>query len=114
MTTMLTASAATGTGRTGVGIGSVVEGTKVVVPEAGKGVVIQTELDQMIDLLNEKKKIKLSALAKQFGRDISVVEEWAKTLHDEGLAELVYPFAGSPFIKLKEVEKVGKEKKEED
>ena len=82
-------------------------------PEAGKGIVIQTELDQIMDLLEGGEKIKLSTLAKQFKRDKEIIEEWANTLHDEGLAELVYPFTGSPFLRLKEEKEVGKKSEKE-
>jgi hypothetical protein len=85
----------------------------VELPEEGKGIVIQTELDQIMDLLAQRKKIGLRKLSEQFQRDMPLIEEWAKTLHDEGLAELVYPFAGGPFLRLKEVKKVGEEKNDE-
>ncbi len=63
---------------------------------------VETEVDKLLKLVREKKKISFSKLAKIYDEKQSTIEQWVEALEDEGFVEVVYPLIGSPYIKLKE------------
>ncbi len=60
----------------------------------------RTELDDLYEILKEKKKVRISTIAKVFNVDKNVVLEWARTLEEGNLASVYYPRFGSPQIVL--------------
>jgi uncharacterized phage infection (PIP) family protein YhgE len=53
-------------------------------------IVINTEIDRLIDLLSQKKRIELDELAKQVGIDKKKIKKWLLVLEDEGYLKLEY------------------------
>lgn len=63
--------------------------------------LIQTDIDKLLKLLDEKRSINVLDLAKKLGVKVEQVEEWAKILEDHGLVEIEYPIIGLPKVKKK-------------
>lgn len=61
-----------------------------------------TPLDDLYDLLKEKKELRISTIARTFNVDKKLIEEWAKTLESNNFAEIVYPQFGRPKLILRE------------
>ncbi len=78
------------------------EDNKVEVIKEEPKTKVETEVDQLLKLVREKKKISFSKLAKIYDEKQSTIEQWVEALEDEGFVEVVYPLIGSPYIKLKE------------
>ena len=76
--------------------------------------IIETPIDELARILNERKKISLSEAAKLLKTNETQVEEWVKILEEHGFVELIYPALGEPQIVLKSLEKkeLVKKKKE--
>jgi DNA repair exonuclease SbcCD ATPase subunit len=53
-------------------------------------IVINTEIDKLIDLLSQKKRIELDELARQLGIDKKKIKKWLLVLEDEGYLKLEY------------------------
>jgi chromosome segregation ATPase len=53
-------------------------------------VVINTEIDKLIDILSQKKRVELEELSKQLGMDRKKVKKWLLVLEDEGYIKLEY------------------------
>jgi|GEM_PF-4082642 len=53
-------------------------------------IVINTEIDRLIDLLSQKKRIELDELARQLGTDKKKIKKWLLVLEDEGYLKLEY------------------------
>jgi chromosome segregation ATPase len=53
-------------------------------------VVINTEIDKLIDILSQKKRVELDELSKQLGIDKKKVKKWLLVLEDEGYIKLEY------------------------
>ncbi len=68
---------------------------------------ITTEIDDMLQLVSEKKKVKVNVLAKRFSVSEERIQEWAGILEDQGLVRMHYPAIGKPEVRI------GTEKNEE-
>ncbi|MEM2121403.1 MAG: hypothetical protein QXU20_01955 [Candidatus Woesearchaeota archaeon] len=64
--------------------------------------VIETEVDKLLELLNEKKKISIHEAAKKLGVDNKTIEEWADFLEEEGVIKVEYTLT-TPILVLKEI-----------
>jgi len=75
---------------------------------------LETNIDKLYaELL--KGEVKVKDVAKEFGVDPSLVEEWGRILEDHGLAELHYPAFGELVIRVKNAPKpVPKDEEEDD
>jgi hypothetical protein len=76
---------------------------------------IETGVDKLLDLVQEKKEITVMEAAKKLKVPEDRVESWGRILSDEDILELVYPAnpLNPPFLKVfsKEAPKKKKEKK---
>ena len=61
----------------------------------------KTPLDVLYWLIQEKKQVKFSFIARIFNVKIKKIEEWAKILESHELAEISYPAFGVPILKIK-------------
>lgn len=61
-----------------------------------------TDLDNLYNLLKEKKHLRLSTISKVFKVDKDLALNWAKTLESAELATISYPKFGEPEISLEE------------
>lgn len=59
-----------------------------------------TDLDTLYSVLQEKKKLRLSTIAKSFNVDEDIAMEWCKILESGNLAYIDYPGIGEPVIRL--------------
>jgi len=62
---------------------------------------IETSIDKLINLLREKKRLKLSDAAKTLNLSQKKIDEWVFMLEDKGIVDLKYPVLGEPEIVLK-------------
>lgn len=62
----------------------------------------KTDIDKLYEILKEKKKVGILAVAQAFNIDKELVLEWGQTLEDGGLAIVEYPRIGEPQIVLNE------------
>jgi len=76
--------------------------------------LIETSIDMLAKIINEKKKLTLGEAAKLLKTNETQVENWVKILEDSGYVELVYPALGEPQIILKSLEKKDLIKKEKE
>ncbi|MFH1682199.1 MAG: hypothetical protein ABIA37_00225, partial [Candidatus Woesearchaeota archaeon] len=58
---------------------------------------IQTEVDRLINLINEEEKISVRQAAKKIGVPVSTITEWAGFLEEEGMINIEYKFT-TPFL----------------
>ncbi|MEM5793658.1 MAG: CBS domain-containing protein [Candidatus Aenigmatarchaeota archaeon] len=63
--------------------------------------MMETDIDRILAVIKEKKRVKFSELEKMFNVGKEVIEEWAKILEDHGLAEIFYPAIGEPELRLR-------------
>ncbi len=71
-------------------------------PEPTKGVkTIETKLDELFNMLEKEKAIKLSVIIKKFNIKREEALDWCSVLTEHGLAELIYPAFGEPELRLK-------------
>ncbi len=75
--------------------------------------LLETNVDKLVKLVNEKKKISLQEAAKKLGVSSSLVEEWADFLEEEGLIRIEYRFA-TPFLIARELSEKEIVKKEQE
>ena len=68
-----------------------------------------TDLDILYALLKEKKKLKISVIAKTFSITNDRALEWAKILENYELGAIEYPAFDSPELRIKESEEEKKE-----
>ena len=61
---------------------------------AEKELKIETPIDELVKLLQERKKITLSDAASLLGVETTKVEDWVKVLEEHGFVELIYPALG--------------------
>lgn len=61
----------------------------------------KTDLDKLYTLLNERKKLTVSEIAKSFDVSKKEAEEWGKILQEQNLIELHYPTVGEPELRWK-------------
>lgn len=64
---------------------------------AGK---LTTEVDDMLEIISEKKKIRINKLAKLMKVKKSEVKEWTETLENWGIIEIHYPLFGDPVLTM--------------
>ena len=60
----------------------------------------KTDLDILYEVLQKKKKLKISAISKAFKIEKDIALEWCKILESGNLAEIDYPGLGQPVIKI--------------
>jgi len=75
-----------------------------LIKELPKGLRIElgkyeTDIDVLYKLIEQKGRIKLSAVSKYFGIDKKNIEEWATILEKHGLAKVYYPAVGGPELR---------------
>jgi hypothetical protein len=75
--------------------------------------VLETEIDQLYDIVKERKKVKMDNVAKQLGVPKEQVQEWADIMEDHQMVKTDYPVVGEPVIMLKEHEDEIKKKVQE-
>jgi CBS domain-containing protein len=63
--------------------------------------LMETDIDRILAVIKEKKRVKFSELEKMFEVSKETIEEWAKILEDHGLAEIFYPAIGEPELRWK-------------
>ena len=80
--------------------------------------MIETGVDKLISLVNDKKKISFKDAAKELGVDMSTIKEWSSVINDDNIA-IEYKFT-TPFLVAKitsskeakgDLKKLDKEKK---
>jgi chromosome segregation ATPase len=59
--------------------------------------LISTGVDQLINVVFNKKKVKLEDVATELGLSQNVIQEWVKILEDEGLIRMEYSFT-TPYL----------------
>jgi len=72
----------------------------------------KTEIDELYELIQTKKKIRYIEAMKKFSIDKKKIEHWAKILEENNLIDIHYPAFGEPELMLKK-EKEGEKEKEE-
>ena len=63
-------------------------------------VLIETPIDQLIELIKQKKKVPLSKAATHLNVTENQIEAWVKVLEEKGFLRLMYPPIGEPYIVL--------------
>ena len=69
---------------------------------------LTTEVDDMLEIISNKKKIRMNQLAKMMKVKPKEVKEWTETLENWGIIEVHYPLFGDPVLTM------AKKKKKED
>ena len=79
----------------------------------GAGSFIETGVDKLVKLVKERSKISIDDAAKELGVSLTVIEEWADFIEEEGIISKEYKFTKSFLVDKKltktEVAKKGKE-----
>ncbi len=65
------------------------------------GMIIESKIDQLINIIREKGSESIPKLSKELGIKTDIIEEWAKILEDHDLIKIEYPFFGPPKLKMK-------------
>ena len=73
-------------------------------PSTGAG-AFQTDIDRLLDFINEKEKLTTAEISGIFGISESEAEQWGKILKDQGLITLYYPTVGEVELRRKKREK---------
>ena len=60
--------------------------------------VIETGVDKLVSLINSKKKVTVKESAKELGVGVSVIEEWADFLEEEGIINIDHKLTRSELI----------------
>ncbi|MEM4267486.1 MAG: hypothetical protein QXK37_01510 [Candidatus Woesearchaeota archaeon] len=66
-----------------------------------KGGIIETGVDKLVKLVNEKTRISTSEAAKILGVSPAVIDEWADFLEEEGIISLEYKLATTYLVERK-------------
>jgi DNA-binding transcriptional regulator YiaG len=82
-----------------------IEPVKKIEPSKEDLKEIETAIDKMIEILNDRGSVTILELSKQLGVSIEHVESWAKILEDKGLIEMEYPLIGPSRLRKKEWKK---------
>src|SRR3990172_3041670 len=61
-------------------------------------ILIDTPIDQLIELIRQKKRVALSKAASYLNVTETQVEEWVSVLEERGFLRLMYPPIGEPYI----------------
>ncbi len=68
---------------------------------APNGCTIRSQLDELLELVNEKGLVTLKEVSSKFNIDHDLAEKWAKILEENKLIELLYPGMGeADLVKL--------------
>lgn len=67
--------------------------------------ISETDLDILYKVLNEKKELQISELAKYFKVTDKIMLEWCNILEEAKMISIKYPIIGSPIAKYMENEK---------
>lgn len=59
----------------------------------------QTELDLLLEIINQKKTISMNELVRIFSIPKDLVEEWGRILEEHGLIKVYYPALGDPLFR---------------
>lgn len=62
---------------------------------------ITTQIDEMLNIVIEKKRVKTDYLSKKLKVKENIVEEWAEILQDNGFITIHYPAFGKPELRAK-------------
>ncbi len=76
--------------------------TKKIVFDAGSS--FKTDIDKLLDLVNEKEKISVDEVGGIFGISKEEAEQWGKILKDQDLITLYYPTVGDAELRCKKRE----------
>ncbi len=63
---------------------------------------IKTQIDDMVKMVTEKKKVKVDYIAKKLKVPESKVMEWAEILESDSMITIHYPAFGKPELRVKE------------
>jgi response regulator of citrate/malate metabolism len=61
---------------------------------------IETSIDNMLKLLEQKESISIEELAKELKVSEELIEEWAKILEEHQLVTIEYSLVGKPMLKI--------------
>ncbi|MDI6798681.1 MAG: CBS domain-containing protein [Candidatus Aenigmarchaeota archaeon] len=75
---------------------------KAVIRGEAKRPEIETDIDKLLKIINERNRISLDKASKELKISEGEIERWAKALRDHGLIELEYPLVGKAILKRKE------------
>ncbi|RLE09829.1 hypothetical protein DRJ04_09600 [Candidatus Aerophobetes bacterium] len=67
----------------------------------GRFPVLETEIDEFLKFIQERKSITLMQAMKKFNVKRETIEEWGKILEENGIIEVHYPVVGQPVFKIK-------------
>lgn len=73
-------------------------GTQVLI-ERKEPMVLETDVDKILQIIEERGSIDFNELAKQLNVSVEKIEEWGKILEEHGLVLIDYPPIGKPLIK---------------
>ncbi len=62
---------------------------------------ISTDIDRLLNLIKEKKEIKISEASQKLKDDPKLILEWANALEKKGLIEVDHKIIGEPILKWK-------------
>jgi hypothetical protein len=86
-----------------------VEKIKGEVAKVRKGEIVdnsyKTDIDKLLDIINEKGSLNIEEVAKIFGIEKIEAEAWGKILKDQGLITIYYPTVGDAELKCKKAVK---------
>lgn len=63
--------------------------------------VVKTNIDDLLDIIKEKKSINIKDLSKKLKVNPEQIEEWGRILEERGLIEMEYPAIGLPRLREK-------------
>ncbi|MBL7055029.1 hypothetical protein ISS05_04695 [Candidatus Woesearchaeota archaeon] len=77
---------------------------------AANGFIIETGVDKLVRLVKERARISMEDAAKQLGLSLTIIEEWADFLEEEGIISIEYKFT-KPFLVERKLTKIQIDKK---
>jgi len=66
---------------------------------------LTTEVDDMLEIISQRKNIRINQLAKLMKVKESEVKEWTETLENWGIIEVHYPLFGKPVVTMSKKKK---------
>ena len=79
-----------------------------------KEVNIETAVDSLVRLVNDRKMIALEEAAKNLGVPENIVNEWAVFLEEENILKIIYKMTKPFLIKSEDIKKIAQEKEDVD
>ena len=61
---------------------------------------LTTEVDDMLEIISNRKKIRINKLAKLMRVKKSEIKEWTEMLENWGMIEIHYPLFGEPILTM--------------